>query len=130
MSDQNVPVIDLVHPMPGFPDDRHFALVDLDGSGQLCSLTSLDHDDLRFLVAPSVTFFPDYAPEIDDATVASLGVSRAEDVLVLLVVNPGDETGDATANLLAPVLVNTVTHQGGQVVLNDDLPIRAPLLPV
>ena len=63
-----------------------------------------------------------------NATVASLGVTRAEDVLVLLVVNPGDDPASATANLLAPVLVNTRTHQGGQVVLNDDLPIRAPLL--
>ena len=71
MTEQTVPVIDLVHPMPGFPDDHRFALVDLDGSGQLCSLTSLDHDGLRFLVAPPTTFFPDYAPEIDDATSTS-----------------------------------------------------------
>jgi flagellar assembly factor FliW len=48
--------------------------------------------------------------------------------MVLLVVNPGDAAGTATANLLAPVVVNLVTRQGGQVVLDEDLPIRAPLL--
>jgi flagellar assembly factor FliW len=47
---------------------------------------------------------------------------------VLVVVNPGDSAAAATANLLAPVLVNTVSRQGGQVVLTDDLPVRAPLI--
>ena len=125
---EDIPVIELVEPMPGFPGMTHFALVRLDEDGVLCALRSVDDPDLRFLVVPPQPFFPDYAPEIDDATVSALGVARAEEVLVLLVVNPGDDAGDATANLLAPVLVNTRTHQGGQVVLSDDLPIRAPLL--
>ena len=125
---EEIPVIEMVEAMPGFPDCTRFALVRLDEDGVLCALRSVDDPDLRFLVVPPQPFFPDYAPEIDDATVAALGVTRAEDVLVLLVVNPGDDAANATANLLAPVLVNTVTHQGGQVVLNEDLPVRAPLL--
>ena len=42
---------------------------------------------------------------------------------------PLSETpADATANLMAPVLVNHRTRQAGQYVLADvDLPIRAPL---
>ena len=128
MSDQNVPVIDLVHPMPGFPDDHHFALVDLDGSGQLCSLTSLDHDGLRFLVAPSGTFFPDYAPEIDDATVDDLGIDSVDDVMVLLVLNPGDSLLTSTANLKAPVVLNTANRRACQVIVDDaELSVSAPL---
>ena len=84
--DAGVPVIDLVHPMPGFPDDRHFALVDLDGSGGLCSMRSLEHPDLRFLVAPPGLFFPDYAPEINDQTVAELDIDSADEVMVLVVI--------------------------------------------
>ena len=122
------PVIEMVAPMPGFPDHQRFALVQLDDAGVLCSLQSVEDPSLRFLVVPPAVFFPDYSPVIDDATVASLGIASAEDAMVLLVVNPGDETGDATANLLAPVVVNLVTRQGGQVVLDEDLPIRAPLL--
>ncbi len=123
-----IPVIEMVEPLPGFPDLSRFALVRLDESGVLSSLRSLDDPSLRFLVAPPQVFFPDYAPEIDDATVAALGIERAEDVLLLVVVNPGDAAGGATANLLAPVLVNVATLKGGQVVLEQDLPIRAPLL--
>jgi flagellar assembly factor FliW len=123
-----IPVIEMVEPMPGFPDRTRFALVRLDEAGVLCALRSVDDPDLRFLVVPPHSFFPDYAPEIDDAAVASLGIETADDVLVLLVVNPGDAASGATANLLAPVLINTVTRQGGQIVLHDDLPVRAPLV--
>ena len=125
---EDVPVIEMVAPMPGFPDHQRFALVKLDDAGVLCSLQSVEDPELRFLVVPPAVFFPDYAPVIDDATVASLGIASADDAMVLLVVNPGEGAGAATANLLAPVVVNLATRQGGQVVLDEDLPIRAPLL--
>ena len=125
---EDIPVIDMVAPMPGFPGHQRFALVRLDDAGVLCSLQSVEDPGLRFLVVPPEVFFPDYAPVIDDATVASLGITSAEDAMVLLVVNPGDASGDATANLLAPVVVNLTTRRGCQVVLDEDLPIRAPLL--
>jgi len=124
----DIPVIEMVEPMPGFPDRRRFALVRLDEAGVLSSLSSVEDPSLRFLVVPPQVFFPDYAPEIDDVAAAALGIERAEDALLLVVVNPGDAAGAATANLLAPVLVNVATRQGGQVVLDEDLPIRAPLL--
>ena len=125
---EEIPVIEMVEPMLGFPDRTRFALVQLDESGVLCALRSVDDPSLRFLVVPPNVFFPDYAPVVDDASVATLGIASADDVLVLVVVNPGDSAAAATANLLAPVLVNTVTRQGGQVVLTDELPVRAPLI--
>jgi flagellar assembly factor FliW len=79
-------------------------------------------------VVPPHVFFPHYAPVVDDATVAALGIRSAADVLALVVVNPGDSPAAATANLLAPVVINTATRQGAQVVLTDDLPVRAPLI--
>ena len=125
---EEIPVIEMVEALPGFPDRTRFALVRLDEDGLLCSLKSVEDPDLRFLVVPPSVFFPDYAPEIDDATVAALRIERAEDVLVLVVVNPGDQASTATANLLAPVVVNTVNRQGTQVVLSEDQPVRAPLV--
>ena len=47
---------------------------------------------------------------------------------MLVVVTLGDTPADATANLLAPVLVNHRTQRAGQYLLSDlDLPMRAPL---
>jgi flagellar assembly factor FliW len=123
-----IPVIELVQPLPGFPGLTRFALVQVDDHGVLSALRSLEDPDLRFLVAPPAAFFPDYAPVVDDETVAALGVEKVEDVLLLVVVNPGTSVHTATANLVAPVLVNTANRRAQQVILDDpDLSVAVPL---
>lgn len=124
-----LPVIDLVHPLPGFPGQRQFALVQLDEDGLLCQLRSLEDPDLRFLVMPPMPFFPDYAPEVGDDVVADLQIDSADDVIVLLVLNAGESLSSTTANLMAPVLINTATLRASQVILDDpSLSIAAPLV--
>jgi flagellar assembly factor FliW len=124
-----IPAIELVHPLPGFPDKRRFALVQLDDDGVLCQLRSLEDPSLRFLVMSPVPFFPDYAPEVSDDVVADLQIASAEDVIVLLVLNAGDSLDTTTANLMAPVVVNTATLRASQVILDDPtLPLAAPLV--
>ncbi|QCX28570.1 flagellar assembly protein FliW [Nocardioides jishulii] len=126
----DLPVIELVHPLPGFPEHRRFALVQLDEDGVLCDLRSLDDPDLRFLVASPVPFFPDYAPVVGDDVVAELEIEDASDVLVLLVLTTGTSLADSTANLRAPVLVNTTTRRAAQVILDDaTLSVAVPLAP-
>jgi flagellar assembly factor FliW len=125
----DIPAIELVHPLPGFPDKRRFALVQLDDDGVLCQLRSLEDPSLRFLVMSPVPFFPDYAPEVGDDVVEDLQISSAEDVIVLLVLNAGDSLDTTTANLMAPVVVNTATMRASQVILDDpSLPLAAPLV--
>ena len=125
----DIPAIELVHPLPGFPDHRRFARVQLDDDGVLCQLRSLEDSSLRFLVMSPVTFFPDYAPEVSDEVVEDLQISSAEDVIVLLVLNAGDSLDTTTANLMAPVVVNTATMRASQVILDDPtLPLAAPLV--
>ena len=124
-----IPVIEMVRPLPGFPEHRRFALVQLEPGSDLFSLTSLDEEGLRFLVVPPVHFFPDYAPEVGDDVVEDLQITSVADVLVLLVLNPGRSLGETTANLAAPLLVNPAARVAGQVVLDEvGLPVAAPLL--
>ena len=124
----DVPVIELVQPMPGFDDQRRFTLVKLDDDGMLCALTCLD-SDLRFLVVSPTPFFPDYVPEIDDDMAQRLELITAEDALVLLVLTAGESLASSTANLIAPIVVNRNTYRAAQVVLDhQDLPLAAPLV--
>lgn len=129
--DLDISVLEMVQPLAGFPDQRLFALARLDDDGLVCDLRSIDDPDLRFVVVPSGAFFADYTPEVDDAVIELLQVESAEDLLALLVVTLGSTADSATANLLAPVLVNHRTRLAGQFLLDDvDLPMRAPLSPV
>lgn len=125
----DLPVLEMVRPMVGFPEQRRFALARLDGEGVVCDLRCLD-DELSFVVVPPAMFFDDYAPEVDDELVEELGAQSEEDLLVLSVVTLGDDPTQATVNLMAPIIVNHRTRRAAQVLLDDaTLPLRAPLTP-
>jgi flagellar assembly factor FliW len=126
---QAVPVLEFVAPIAGFPDRRRFVLVGLDDDGLLYALRSTDDAGLRFLVVPPAPFFPDYAPVVHQHALTLLGDPGVADLLVLLVVTAQDDPGAATANLLAPIVVDRRSLRAVQVVLTEDLPLRAPLRP-
>jgi flagellar assembly factor FliW len=114
------PVIEMAAGLPGFPDARRFVLVEWGDEGSPFSvLRSLDHDRLEFLVAAPVVLFPDYAPVLDDPTADALELRAAEDALVLVLITVAERAEDATANLLAPLVINVHTLRGAQVVLPD-----------
>ncbi|WP_238993645.1 flagellar assembly protein FliW [Nocardioides caldifontis] len=124
---EEVPVLSMVEPMPGFPELREFHLERLDVEGILFALRSVVEPAIRLLVVPVHRFFPDYAPEISDETVAALGITPESEVITFGVVNPGESVTAATVNLLAPVVVDVSSGRAAQVVLDEDLPLRAPL---
>jgi flagellar assembly factor FliW len=127
----DLPTIEFASPMPGFPAHRQFVLVRLDEDGLMFELASTDNPELRFLVVPPTVFFPEYSPEISEETLDALGVdaSHLDQVLTLLVVTVGTTPADATANLLAPILIDQVSRRAVQVILTgSDLPVRAELI--
>ena len=64
-----------------------------------------------------------------DDVVADLQITSADDVIVLLVLNAGESLDTTTANLMAPVVVNTATLRASQVILDDPaLSLAAPLV--
>jgi flagellar assembly factor FliW len=128
-----VPVVEMTHPLPGFPDEDRFALAQLDDQGRLFALRSLDatggERGVEFVVAPPGPFHPDYAPEIGDDVVADLRLEDVADAMVLVVVRAGASLADSTVNLRAPIVINTASGRASQVILDDpELPLAAPLL--
>lgn len=130
-----LPDLVFVRPMPGFPGLTRFVLVRLredgavDGKGDvavLYELRSLEQPEVRFLVAVPTPFFPDYEIELDATACADLDLHDASDALVLVLLTVDPPTGGATANLLAPVVVNARTRDAAQVILSgSDWPVRA-----
>ena len=127
MTETALPELTLTGGLAGFPDTERYALVELPEASPLFLLRSLDETGLEFVVAPPSVFFADYAPELDDATVERLGITDAAEVLLLVVLTVGNGIETATANLLAPIVINERTRAAAQVVLHGDWPLRAPL---
>lgn len=102
----------------GFPEAHEFALVPAGRPG-LCWLQSTVEPALVFLLADPFAAFPGYAPDVPDAELTALGgglAPAAERVALFAIVTLGDG-GAATANLRAPVVVDTRARRGRQVVL-------------
>lgn len=127
----DLPVIDFVRPIPGFPEQSRYVLTRVADDGLLYVLRSLDQPAVRFLVIAPMPFFPYYEPEIDDAALELLDVHDAARLLVLLMVTVGDAAADATVNLLAPIVIDQVSRRAVQVFLSEaDFSLRAALMAV
>jgi flagellar assembly factor FliW len=134
-------VLTFPHGLLGFDDMRRFALVETHDSGFYFWLQSLDDPGLAFLTAVPWPFFPGYEFELPDADRDALGLVEPDDgadddnptmVLCLLTVDSAaadDPSHEITANLLGPLVINTASRMGRQVVLVDgDFTTRAPLV--
>ncbi|MCW2539554.1 MAG: flagellar assembly protein FliW [Frankiales bacterium] len=122
-------ILEFVEPIPGFPDERDFTLSAIDPDGVLFAMRSLRTPDLRFIVMPPEGFFPGYLPQVSEADVTSLELGPEAELQIMVIVTVSDGIGDATANLLAPIVLDPERGRAIQLILDDsDLPLRAPLL--
>jgi flagellar assembly factor FliW len=112
-------VVEMVFPMPGFPDARRFEFAWLEPEVEpFFLLRSLDMPGLEFVVVPPGLVLNDYKVELDEDTTERLELANAGDALVLVLVTLAQPPGSPTANLLGPVVINTSTMQAMQVVLH------------
>jgi flagellar assembly factor FliW len=125
----DVPTLDFAGNLIGFPQAHRFALVRVAPDNEvLFRLTCLDIEGLEFVAAAPYPFFPEYAPEIDDATAERLELRDADDAMLLVLLTVGPELASTTANLFAPIIVNVHTRLAAQVTLvNAGYSLKAPL---
>jgi flagellar assembly factor FliW len=117
--DADIPEVVFERGLPGFPDAHRFVLMPWGGPGTPFSMMRCLDADAEFLVAMPGTFFPDYAPELDDEAAAELAIEGADDALVLVIVKVTDRADQATANLLGPLVLNRHTRRGIQAVQSE-----------
>ena len=105
--------------IPAFEEEREFLIVPYDETSPYVFLQSLATPDLAFLMTMPFVFFPDYEFEIDDDTLGKLGITEQENLLIYVILTlPGGKVQEMTANLMAPIVVNTANMQARQVVLD------------
>lgn len=122
--------------IPGFRGAHRMALLGggelpgsepVDGHHSLFWLQDVDDPDLAFLTIVPWSAYPDYDIDIDPTEV---GHADPDDlcVLAIVTVRRGDGAVRLTSNLLAPIVIDTASRTGRQVILSDhDWPVHAPL---
>jgi flagellar assembly factor FliW len=97
--------------LPGFEDERRFLSLEQPAHQPLVFLQSLKTPDLCFVALPAGAVDPSFVLEVEDADLELLGIERSigpdyPGYLLQLALVTIAEDG-ITANLFAPVLINT-----------------------
>ena len=111
-------VVHFANGIPAFEGENEFVILPYDQESPYYFMQSLKSPDLAFLLTIPFLFFPDYTFEIDDETVKELDIRNQENVVYYSMITiPNGSIRYMTANLLAPVVLNTDNMRAKQVVL-------------
>jgi flagellar assembly factor FliW len=109
----------------GQEEDHQWMLLADEDQSALAWLQSLSTPDAGFPVISPRRFFPDYQLCLDASSLAPLLVSPQDQLFVLALVN--HVRSSLTANLRAPIVLNTSRQLGRQVITVDDQPMQRVL---
>jgi len=113
-------VIHFSQPILGFEDQKEFVILNHAEDSPFKWLQSVTIPELAFVITNPKLFGIDYEFSVPDDVCQKLNITNPDDVLVVTIVNiPNEDPTKMTANLLGPVIINEVSKQAMQVVLND-----------
>ena len=123
-------VINLLHGLIGFPDMKRYTLIfdeEKKDKGNIMWLQSLDETDFAMPVMLPHVVKPDYAPALNEDSLEQLGTLTEDNTYVLVTVRVPKDPKEASINLKAPIVINTDTLIGGQIIVEDDVEVRFPI---
>ena len=113
----------------GFEQLKRFVLLTVEDNTPLWWLQSVDDPAIAFVVINPRIVKPDYAPAISEGDLGLMEIQNAEEIALLSIVTVRSDPFRATANLLAPILINASKRLARQVILDDpDYPIQHDIL--
>lgn len=104
----------------GFEDQTRYCLIQHRPSASFRWLQSTQDPSLAFVVVDPSEYFADYEIELSDRDVQRLQLSGAEDAIILAILTIRDSGSDVSANLAAPIVINSKNFIAYQVVLEDE----------
>jgi len=110
-------VINFPKGLLGFSKQTQFCLLEPGDESCFFWLQSVEDPALAFVVTDPRLFIPEYAVPIRPEQLRDLGISTLDDAQVFVIVNKVEQT--LTGNLQGPLVINTTTRSGEQMVLAD-----------
>ena len=101
----------------GFSGMTRFCLLEPGTDAAFFWLQSTEDPNLAFVVTDPALFVPEYSVPIRPEQMIELKLGKLDDAQVFVIVNKVDQ--NLTGNLQGPLVVNTVTKEGEQMVLAE-----------
>ncbi len=119
-------IIDFPNGVYAFEENKRFVLLSPCGEDKYPMwLQGVDNPNLCFIVFDPREFVPDYSVELDKETKELLKADGAELDLLCMAVVP-DEYINTTLNLKSPIVINSETKKGVQVIAAENYPLKFP----
>jgi flagellar assembly factor FliW len=113
-------ILSLPDGLIGFPECKKVILLDHQPNSPFRWLQSVLQPELAFVVIDPLELVPDYPLEkLKDILVAERNMERPEEVAVAAITTVPTPPAPITVNLTAPVVFDSKTRQGAQVILHD-----------
>lgn len=116
----------------GFENHKEYVVLDLEGNDVFKFLQNIQEEYISFLLVNPWDFFHDYDIELADNKLEKININpREENEFALFsIVSLGESFKESTANLLAPIVINTKDKKGKQFVVHDSAyTTKHPLFP-
>ncbi|HBX23717.1 MAG TPA: flagellar assembly protein FliW [Desulfotomaculum sp.] len=115
-------IIHFPNGIPGFESLRRFFFIPVEGTENLNWLHAADDPAVALLVIDPFKYLKDYACDVPETDILELEIENQEETLLLATVTiPRANPTEATANLVAPIVINTRLKKARQVILVDAL---------
>ena len=113
-------IILMVQGFLGFEDLKRFIMVSIEGQEPFKWFQSLEDQSIAFLMIDPLFFKPDYVVEVHPKDLKLLGADDIEDVTVFVLVTiPEGKPERMSANMQAPLAINTGKKYAVQLILGD-----------
>ena len=103
----------------GFEDYKKFALINSEYEPFIW-LQSIENQNLAFLIIDPFLVCSSYEADIDDSSLAKIGVTKPEDVVIMTIVTVPQDGSAITANFQGPLVINKQNKKCLQVILTDN----------
>lgn len=106
----------------GFPDLQNFVILydEEQGSDTIKWLQSVEEPGFAMPVINPLQVCAEYNPSVDDELLKPLGEMKDEDMIVLVTMTIPHELEKMTVNLRGPIIINSESRLGCQVILDSD----------
>ena len=113
-------IVNMPEGMVGFGRYKRYVLLEDKPDTPLKWLQSLDEPSLAFIVVNPLEFVKNYDFDIPDEDADMLGLQSPDQAVVLTTVTVDSDGTEVTTNLLGPIVINSLTLDAKQIVVQDD----------
>jgi len=111
-------ILKFEHGIPGFEKEKGFVLLPIEENSIFQVLQSVRTESLAFIITSPYAITENYNLELDESIIRALEIKNENEVAVFAIVSLKDTLDNSTANLKAPIILNTTNKKAKQLILD------------